>query len=121
MDSHSERPNYHLVDFSELPGVDCPCGVAQRAFVDVADFPATVHRTEITADAQVHYHKRLTEVYYFLECGPAAAMELDDERIPVRPGVSVLIPPGVRHRAVGRMTVLIFCQPKFDPDDEWMD
>jgi hypothetical protein len=30
----------------------------------------------------------------------------------------ILIRPGVRHRAVGRMTVLIVVLPKFDPDDE---
>jgi hypothetical protein len=30
----------------------------------------------------------------------------------------ILIPPEVRHRAVGHMTVLIIVFPKFDPDDE---
>jgi len=121
MDSQSEKASYRLVDFADLAGVDCPCGVARRAFTDVADFPATVHRTEITADARAHYHRRLSEVYYFLECGPDAVMELDGQRIPIQQGNCVLIPPGVRHRAVGHMTVLIFCQPKFDPADEWFD
>jgi mannose-6-phosphate isomerase-like protein (cupin superfamily) len=87
----------------------------------VNEFPATVHRTEISADAEVHYHKRLTETYYFLECGTDAQMQLDEELIPVRPGMCIMIPPGVRHRAVGRMTVLILCLPKFDPNDEWCD
>ena len=50
-----------------------------------------------------------------------AAMELDGERIPVRPGMCVLIRPGTRHRAVGRMKVLIIALPKFDPHDEWFD
>jgi len=121
MDSNVDKTRYQIVDFAEVPGVNCPCGVAHRAFADVVDFPATVHRTEITTDAKVHYHKRLTEVYYILECGSDAAMELDGQRVPVRPGVCVLIAPGVRHRAVGRMTVIIFCQPKFDPEDEWLD
>ena len=112
---------YHLVDFAEVEGVACPCGVAHRAFAEVSNFPATVHRTEITTEARVHYHKRLTEVYYILECGPDSAMELDGNQVPVHPGVCVLIPPGIRHRAVGQMTVLIFCQPKFDPADEWFD
>jgi hypothetical protein len=33
----------------------------------------------------------------------------------------VLIRPGVRHRAIGRMQVLIVVYPKFDPHDEWFD
>lgn len=112
---------YRIVDFAEVPGVECPCGTAHRAFHDMADFPATVHVTEISLDAQVHYHKRLTETYYFLECGPEARMELDGESVAVKPGMCILIPPGVRHRAVGRMKVLIVVIPKFDPADEWLD
>ncbi len=110
-----------VIDFAELPGVACPCGTARRAFADVPDFPGTVHVTEIKADADRHYHKRLTETYYFLECGPDARMELDAESIPVRPGMCVLIPPGVRHRALGKMKVLIVVFPKFDATDEWLD
>ena len=30
-------------------------------------------------------------------------------------------PPGVRHRAVGRMTILNVVVPPFDPADEWFD
>jgi mannose-6-phosphate isomerase-like protein (cupin superfamily) len=71
--------------------------------------------------AKLHYHKRLTETYYFLECDESAAMQLDGEVVPVRPGMCVLIRPGVRHRAIGRMTVLIVAMPKFDPEDEWLD
>ena len=56
-----------------------------------------------------------------LECGADARMQLDDEVIPLRPGVCVMIPPGVRHRAIGRMKVLIAVVPKFDPADEWLD
>ena len=33
-------------------------------------------------------------------------MQLDDEIIPVKPGMCVMIPPGVRHRAIGEMKVL---------------
>jgi mannose-6-phosphate isomerase-like protein (cupin superfamily) len=112
---------YHVVDFDEVPGVPCPCGTARRAFADVQEFPATVHVTSITADAKLHYHKRLTETYYFLECGPQARMQLDDEMLAVKPGMCILIPPGVRHRAIGEMKVLIVALPKFDPADEWVD
>jgi mannose-6-phosphate isomerase-like protein (cupin superfamily) len=112
---------YHVADFSEIPGVPCPCGTARRAFADVPEFPGTVHLTEIAIDARRHYHRRLTETYYVLECGPDARIELDDEMIAVKPGIAVMIPPGVRHRAVGRMKVLILVLPKFDPEDEWFD
>ena len=114
-------PRYVLTDFADIPGVPCPCGTARRTFADVADYPATIHVTEIAVDATRHYHRRLTETYYILSCESDAKMELDGEVIPIRPGVCILIPPGVRHRAMGRMTVLIVVLPKFDPADEWFD
>lgn len=110
-----------IVDFANIEPVACPCGAARRAFLDVADLPISVHQTDISIDARTHYHRRLTEVYYILECGPEAALELDGERVPVAVGTCVRIPPGVRHRAVGRMKVLVIVSPKFDPADEWFD
>jgi mannose-6-phosphate isomerase-like protein (cupin superfamily) len=112
---------YELVDFSQVTASECPCGTARRAFVEAEDFPATVHRTEISLDARLHYHKQHSEVYYFLTCEADARMQLDDEVLPVRPGLCLLIKPGVRHRALGKMTVLIVSLPKFDPADEWFD
>ena len=112
---------YRLADFSQIEGVPCPCGTARRAFHGVPEFPGTLHVTEISEDAKKHYHKTLTETYYFLECGPDAKMELDDEIIDVHAGVSIVIPPGVRHRALGKMRVLIVVLPEFDPADEWLD
>jgi mannose-6-phosphate isomerase-like protein (cupin superfamily) len=109
------------VSLPDLPGVPCPCGTARRAFADAADFPATVHLTEISADAEVHHHRVQTEVYVILECGPDAALELDGERVPVKPLDAIRIPPGVRHRAVGEMRALIVCSPKFDPADEFLE
>lgn len=118
MTDTAER-NWELVDLTALPGVACPCGVARRGLADVADYPATLHLTEISTDAKAHYHRHLIELYFILEAGPDAAMELDDARIAVRPGMAILIRPGVRHRAVGRMKVLIYVTPKFDPEDEF--
>lgn len=115
------RRNYELVDFDQVPGVPCPCGTARRAFTDVEDFPGTVHVTEIAANARLHYHKKLTETYYVLECEPGAQMQLDNDVIDLRRGMCVLIRPGVRHRAIGKMKVLILALPKFDPEDEWFD
>jgi mannose-6-phosphate isomerase-like protein (cupin superfamily) len=109
---------YRIVDFDRIEPVPCPCGQARRAFAEAPQSPGTVHRTEITDSAKAHFHRKLTETYYILECDPDARMQLDDELIPVRPGMCILIPPGVVHRAVGTMTVLIVVYPKFDPDDE---
>ena len=117
----SQAAGYELADFSQIQGVPCPCGTARRAFADVEDFPGTVHVTEICMSAKLHYHKQLTETYYFLECDADAPMQLDDEIIDVKPGMSIMIRPGTRHRALGKMKVLIFVLPKFDTADEWLD
>jgi len=118
-DEHGAR--WRIVDFSALPGVACPCGTARRAFADAAEFPGTIHVTEIREDAELHYHKKLTETYFFLECGDGARMQLDGEFVAVKPGMCIMIPPGVRHRAIGKMRVLIVVFPKFDEADEWLD
>ena len=70
---------------------------------------------------RTHYHREHTEIYYILECAAGAAIELDGERVAVSTGHAVMIPPGVRHRAVGRMTILNVVVPPFDPADEWFD
>ena len=84
--------------------------------------PGTRVAVEISRDAQAHYHKRLTEIYYFLE--GEGHLELDGVLHPVRPGMTILIRPGTRHRAVvrsGAMTILNVVVPPFDPRDEWLD
>ncbi len=116
-----ENRRAEIVHFDEISPIPCPCGEARRAFADVAEYPGTVHRTDITSDARTHYHKRLTEVYYVLECQEQACIELDGESVAVQPGSCILIPPEVRHRAIGPMRVLVIVYPKFDPADEWFD
>lgn len=121
MNTSPPPPPFEIIDFDRVEGTECPCGIARRALVEASDVPLTLHVTEIAHDAQPHYHRRLTEVYYFLECGPGAKMELDGTLFDVRPGMAVVIRPGTRHRAVGKMRVLIVVHPKFDPADEWLD
>ena len=112
---------YAVADFSQIDGVPCPCGTARRAFGGVPQFPGTLHVTEIAEDAKLPYHKTLTETYYILECDSDAKMQLDDDIIDLSVGKAIAIPPGVRHRAIGRMKVLIVVLPEFDPADEWFD
>ena len=113
--------HYTVVDFDAIPPVPCPCGQARRAFAEVVDYPATIHGTEISLAARRPHPKRPAETSFFLECEAGARMELDGESIAVRPGMCILIPPLVRHRAVGKMKVLIVAIPKFDANDEWFD
>jgi mannose-6-phosphate isomerase-like protein (cupin superfamily) len=121
MSTETTERRWKFADFASIPSVPCPCGQAKRAFHGVQEFPGTLHITEISEDARRHYHKTLTETYVFLECQPDAKMELDGEIIPVRQYQSIVIPPGVRHRAIGKMKVLIVVLPEFDPQDEWFD
>ena len=115
------RTRYEIVDFDRIAAVACPCGESRRGLAEAADIPLTIHRVAISSDARLHYHKRLTEIYYILDCQSGAQLQLDDERLDLRPGMCVAIRPGVRHRAIGRMTVLNIVVPKFDPQDEWFD
>ena len=112
---------YEILDYPLLPGVSCPCGTARRGLMQVESVPYSLHVTEISLDARAHYHKRLTETYFVLDCQADAAIELDGQVLPLKPHMAVVIHPGTRHRALGRMQVLIVALPKFDPADEWFD
>ncbi len=111
--------NYMIAQLDEMEAVGCPCGQTRRAFVSDDNQVATLHMVDISADSRVHYHKKLTEIYLVLE--GQGYMELDGERVAVRPMTSILIKPGCRHRAVGKMRIVNIPVPAFDPDDEWFD
>ncbi|MBE0537114.1 MAG: cupin domain-containing protein [Phycisphaerae bacterium] len=112
-------PNYRIARFGEIEQIACPCGLTRRAFADGANAAATVHLVEISQDSRVHYHKKLTEIYLVLE--GSGYLELDGERVAVEPLSVVMIQPGCRHRAVGRMKIVNTSIPAFDPADEWFD
>jgi mannose-6-phosphate isomerase-like protein (cupin superfamily) len=111
--------NYLVSQLDELPGQPCPCGTSRRGFISPENDLASVHLVEIKADAQSHYHKRMTEIYVILE--GSGHLELDGELVPVRPMTSVMIRPGCHHRAIGQLKILNIAIPKFDPADEWFD
>jgi mannose-6-phosphate isomerase-like protein (cupin superfamily) len=113
------QPRYMVAQLDATPGVPCPCGIARRAFAVPGNALATVHLTEIGADARLHYHKAMTEIYVVIEGD--GHMELDGDTIPLKPLTSVFIRPGCRHRAIGRLKVLIVPIPAFNPEDEWFD
>ena len=111
--------NYLAAQLDEITPSPCPCGQSRRAFVDPGNTTATTHLVTIAADTHVHYHRKMTEVYVVLEGG--GHVELDGEHVAVRPMSTILIKPGCRHRAVGRMTILNVVTPPFDPTDEYLD
>ena len=115
----STSKNYLVTQIDEVEAVRCPCGFSRRGFAIPENTVATLHLVDIQVDAQVHYHKKLTEIYLILE--GEGFMELDGERIPVKPMTSILIKPGCRHRAVGKLKIINVPIPAFDPHDEWFD
>lgn len=110
-------PPFAVAQLDELPGVPCPCGIAKRAFGDTPNTPASVHLVEIKADAERHHHLKTTEIYVVLE--GTGFIEIDAQRLPVRPLSAVMIPPGSRHRAIGTLRLLNIVVPPFDPRDEF--
>jgi mannose-6-phosphate isomerase-like protein (cupin superfamily) len=110
---------YRLVDMGRIEPVDCPCGSTRRAFTEEPEKTASLHIVDIKKDSVVHYHKKLTEIYYILD--GEGHIQLDGESVPVRPGSAILIKPLCRHRAVGALKVLNVPIPAFDPTDEWTD
>lgn len=110
---------YLFAQVNEIPSISCPCGLTRRAFTEDADQSASVHLLDVQIDAQLHYHKKITEVYFILE--GEGYLDLDGERVSVQPMTSILIKPGCRHRAVGDLRVVIVAIPTFDASDEWFD
>jgi mannose-6-phosphate isomerase-like protein (cupin superfamily) len=48
-------------------------------------------------------------------------LELDQEVVDLEPGVTVLIPPGVRHRGYGDFKTIVIGTPAQTPEDEYLD
>jgi len=111
--------NYLIARLPDVAPQPCPCGTTRRAFVGEGNTLASVHLVEISADARTHYHKHMTEIYLVLE--GEGHLELDGERVPVGPLTTVMIKPGCRHRAVGKLRIINTAIPVFDASDEWFD
>ena len=111
--------NYMMAQLDTIDAVKCPCGFSRRAFVRPDNPVATLHMVDISEDSRAHYHKKTTELYLILE--GEGTMELDGDRIPVKPLTSIFIKPGCRHRAIGKMRIVNVPVPAFDPEDEWFD
>jgi mannose-6-phosphate isomerase-like protein (cupin superfamily) len=113
------KKKYLLTQLDTVPAVPCPCGLSRRGFAIPENKLATIHLVDISIDAQTHYHRQMTEIYLVLE--GEGFIELDGERVPAKPMMSVFIKPGCRHRLVGRFRIVNVAIPAFDPQDEWFD
>ena len=111
--------NYMIAQLDEIEPAKCLCGLSRRAFVSPDNPVATLHIVDITEEARAHYHKKLTEMYLVLE--GQGHIELDGERVPVKPLTAIFIKPGCRHRAIGKMRIVNVPIPAFDPEDEYFD
>ena len=85
------------------------CGQIRCLVEDKDGAAAEVHHVEIH-DARLHYHQRTDEFYYVID--GQGTMFLDDDEIELHKGVVVYVPRGVKHKAVGKLTVLTVCIPR---------
>jgi mannose-6-phosphate isomerase-like protein (cupin superfamily) len=85
------------------------CGQIRPLIEEADEAAAEVHHVEID-NAKLHYHARTDEIYHVID--GHGTMVLDDDEIELHPGVVVYVPRGVRHKAVGRLTVLTVCIPR---------
>ena len=110
----SGETGYIVRQLQEIAEERSTCGFRKRLFTADDGSSLSVSYVAIS-DAQPHYHKTTTELYYVLE--GEGALELDGESVPVSPGSAVLIRPTVRHRATGNIVALVVGNPPFHADD----
>ena len=85
------------------------CGQIRCLVEEKDGAAAEVHHVEIH-DARLDYHERTDEFYYVIS--GQGTMVLDDEQIELHAGVVVYVPRGVKHKAMGNLTVLTVCIPR---------
>ncbi len=85
------------------------CGQIRPLVVEADDAAAEIHHVVIS-DAKLHYHERTDEFYYIIS--GTGTMILDEEEIELHEGVVVYVPRGVKHKAIGNLTVLTVCIPR---------
>jgi mannose-6-phosphate isomerase-like protein (cupin superfamily) len=85
------------------------CGQIRPLIEEQDGAAGEVHHVEID-NAKLHFHAQTDEFYYVID--GRGTMVLDDEEIELHPGVVVYVPRGVKHKAMGRLTVLTVCVPR---------
>lgn len=105
----TNRTTYLRRDPAEIPPWAETCGQIRFLIEEKDGVAGEVCEVEIT-DAKLHFHERTDEFYYVLE--GQGRMRLDDEEIELSQGVVVYVPRGMRHKAWGKLKVLIVCVPR---------
>ena len=90
------------------------CGQIRPLVEEHDEAAAEVHHVEID-HAKLHYHAKTDEFYYIID--GEGTMVLDDDVISVHKGMVVYVPRGMKHKAVGKLTVLTICIPRGVLDD----
>jgi mannose-6-phosphate isomerase-like protein (cupin superfamily) len=85
------------------------CGQIRPLIEEHDEAAGEVHHVEID-HAKLHYHAQTDEFYYVID--GTGTMILDDESIELHKGVVVYVPRGVKHKAIGKLTVLTVCIPR---------
>jgi mannose-6-phosphate isomerase-like protein (cupin superfamily) len=85
------------------------CGQIRPLIEEHDEAAGEVHHVEID-HAKLHYHARTDEFYYVID--GTGTMVLDDDSIELHKGVVVYVPRGVKHKAIGKLTVLTVCIPR---------
>jgi len=85
------------------------CGEIRCLVEEKDEAAGEVHHVKIK-DAKLHYHAHTDEFYYIIE--GSGTMILDENTIAVHKGVVVYVPRGVKHKAIGDLTVLTVCIPR---------
>jgi len=112
------RKTYIVRRASETPEERSTCGYRKR-LITGEDFEGANVTFLSVYEAERHYHRRSTEIYYVLK--GAGSLELNGDSVDLEPGTLVMIPPGTRHHAEGELEVLIVGVPPFDPADTVTD
>src|SRR6266487_2424579 len=96
-------------DMADVPPWAETCGQIRPLLEEKDGAAAEVHHLQIT-NAKLHYHERTDEIYYVLD--GRGRMRLNDEEIGLHKDVVVYVPRGVKHKAWGKLTVLVVCLPR---------
>ena len=116
----------NVTNRDEVPVLD---GVREEAIRELAGLARANAQRLSLAEATIapdggsreHYHRQMEEVYYLLQ--GQARLTVDDETCVVRPGDTVVIPSGARHKIVNAgstdVVMVVACAPAWHKEDNF--
>ena len=105
----STAAKYMRRDPAEVQPFAETCGRIRPLIEESDGAAAKVYHVE-TQDSRLHDHETTDEVDYVID--GEGTMVFDDGEIELHRGVVVYVPRGVKHKAIGRLTVLSVCMPR---------